>query len=461
MLNFISFYYKVIFMGFLTLLFKIALPIILQNFLSSFVNMLDTVMVGQLGSTDIAAVGLGNQIFWVMSIVLFGIVSGGSIFIAQYWGKKDLDGVCRTMGIILTAAFVVTVLFFCGAFFAPEICISIYSKDPEVIRRGSIYLRWVSPSYLFTGLSIAVGHALRSTERVKLPMVATVVSVILNGTLNFVLIFGIKVGETVVIPSLGIVGAAVATVIARVVECAICLIFPYIRKYEIAVNPVRFFKFQSSFLSKYVKICIPVLLNETLWGVGTSLQNSIFGHAGTSVVAAYNIDSSIFGLVWTFFIGCGNAAAILIGKKIGEGEHKEAISLANRLTAFMIASGAALGLLLWPLSCLLGFLFKVEPEVIHMAKVFLRITAFLFPLWSINMITVVGVCRSGGDTIYALIMDVGFMWVLSLPLGFCAVNFWHLPYWGILLCIQSESIFKSAMGLLRLPGGKWLHDVTV
>lgn len=448
-------------MTFLSSLFKIAVPIILQNFLSSFVNMLDTIMVGQLGSVDIAAVGLANQIFFVMTIVLFGIASGGSIFIAQFWGKKDMDGVYRTVGIILSASFIVSLLFFTAGTFLPEACLKIYTKDAVVIERGAFYLRTVAPSFLFTGIGVAIGNSARSTERVKLAMYATGISVVINGLLNYILIFGIRTGTGVFIPAMGIKGAAIATIIARVIEFIILITVPYVKKYEIAVSPVRYFQSQPGFLARYIRICVPVLINESLWGIGCSLQNAIYGHAGTTVVAASNITGTISNLIWTFIIGCGNAAAILIGKKIGEHKHEEARSLANRLTVFMVGSAACIALLLIPLGLMLKYFFNVEPEVIHMAKILLFMTAVCYPLWAINMIVVVGVCRSGGDTIFALILDIGFMWTISLPLGFCAVTLWHFPFWAIFLCIQSEHLFKSVMGLARLKSGKWLHDVTV
>ena len=449
-------------MNFITTLFKIALPIIMQNFLSSFVNMLDNIMVGQLGSVDIAAVGLGNQIFFVMNIMMFGIVSGGSIFISQFWGKKDMDGLHRTMGITIGASAIVSVLFFCAATFAPEFCLRIYSKDELVIKAGAAYLRAVAPSYIFIGIGFAFAHALRSTERVKLPMYATGISVIVNGIFNFILIFGVKINGSQIIPAFGIVGAAVATVIARIIETAILIVVPYKKHYEIAASPKKFFaKHQAGFLLRYIKICLPVLLSETLWGTGISMQSSIFAHAGTTVIAAFNITNTISNLIWTFFIGCGNATAIIIGKKIGEDKLDDAKSLAKKLTYFMIAAAVVLALLLIPLALTLNFFYKVEPEVIHMAQVFLYITVLLYPLFAINMSMVVGVCRSGGDTIYGMIMDTGFMWVIALPLGFCAVSFWHLPFWGIFLCIHTEDICKSIMGLLRLHSGKWLHNLTV
>lgn len=447
-------------MGFFSSLFNIALPIILQNFLSSFVNMLDTIMVGQLGSIDIAAVGLANQLFFVMSVILFGVVSGGSIFITQFWGKKDLNAVHRTFGITIIFSIVVSLIFTFAALVFPEVCLRIYSSDVEVIQRGSVYLRYVAPSYLVMGIGFAFAHACRSTEHVRLPMVVTGISVIINGVMNYLLIFGISIGGKVILTPRGIIGAAIATDIARFVEFALLIIIPYAKKYEIAVNPRRFFVRQPGFFSKFLKIVIPVLFNESLWGIGASLSSSIFGHAGTEVIAAFNITNTTSNLIWTFFMGCGNATAIILGKKIGEHKYDEARSLAKKYAAFLGCTGAGLGLLLIPLSFALPLFFNVEPEVIRIAQVFLYLVTLFYPMNAMNMFFVVGLCRSGGDTIYALLMDTGFMWLISIPLGFCAVLFWHLPFWAVFLCVHTEDLLKLTFGLKRLRSGKWLHDLT-
>ncbi len=446
--------------AFLKPLFTIAVPIILQNFLSSFVNMLDTIMVGQLGSVEIAAVGLGNQIFFLMNMVLFGTVSGGAIFISQYWGKKDMDGVHRTLGITLIISAVVSVLFFLVAFFAPEMCLGFYSDDQELIAIGADYLKTVSFSYLFIGLGFPFAHAERSTERVKLPMIATFASVIVNCVLNYLLIFGVTIGGTEYIPAMGVVGAAIATVVSRIIELILLVVVPFVKKYEIAASPARYFKRQSGFLSQYIKICLPVLLNETLWGLGNTMQNVIYGHAGTDVVAAINITSTIGNLIWTFFIGTGNATGIILGKRIGEGRYDEARSLAKKYTAFNACAGLVLGLLLFPMSFILPHVFNVEAEVMHMALMLVYMNILLYPFSASNMTLVVGVCRAGGDTVYSLFMDVGFMWILAIPLGFMGVYLWHLPYWALFFCIRSDEIPKLLFGLRRLLSGKWLHDVT-
>lgn len=447
-------------MNFFSSLFKIALPIILQNFLGSFVNMLDTIMVGQLGAVDIAAVGLANQLFFVMQVMMFGVVSGGSIFITQYWGKKDLGGVHRTVGITLIFSIAVAVFFTFAALVFPEFCLRIYSSDNEVISRGALYLKYVSPSYIFTGIAFAFANACRSTEHVRLPMVVTAISVVINGVMNYLLIFGLKIGGYTVFNPLGIIGAAIATDIARIVEFALIIIVSYVKKYEFAVRVRLFFAKQPGFFIKFLKIVIPVMFNESLWGIGASLQSSIFGHAGTDVIAAFNITNTTSNLIWTFFMGCGNATAIILGKMIGEHKYDEARILAKKFTVFLGISGGVLGLLLIPLAFILPHFYNVESYVIHIAQVFMYLTLLFYPLNAMNMFYAVGLCRSGGDTIYGLIMDTGFMWLVSIPLGFLAVLVFHLPFWAVFICVHTEDFFKWFLGFARLKNGKWLHDLT-
>ena len=236
--------------SFLIPLFTIAFPIILQDFLSSFVNMLDTIMVGQLGAVDIAAVGLGNQLFFVMSLGVYGIASGGQIFIAQYWGRKDIKNINKTTGMMLKLALCFTVLFASVSILFPEFCLSIYSKDIEVIRRGAQYLRVVAPSYLFFGINVSFAASCRNTEHLKLPAVATITSVFVNALLNYLLIFGVNIGGVQVIEAHGIIGAAVATVISRIVEAFIVVGGSYARKYVIAAPIKNFFGADKGFIKK-------------------------------------------------------------------------------------------------------------------------------------------------------------------------------------------------------------------
>lgn len=435
-------------------LFVIALPIILQNLMQSTVNMLDTLMVGQLGSVEIAAVGLGNQIYMLLNMVLFGISSGGAIFIVQFWGKKENSGIWKMEGVMFSFSMVIALIFTFASVFFPKFLIGLYSKDFHVIEIGARYLRIVAFSFPFFAMSFAFSMALRSTEHVKLPMVATMISLVLNAILNYLLIFGIGF-----FPSLGIVGAAIATCISRIVECFILFIVAYSKKYEVASSVKNLFSFTFFEVRKFIKIAFPVIINEAIWGLGTSMHSLIMGRTSTEAISAFNITGTISQITWVFFIGVGNAAGIIIGKKIGEGNETEARKYANTLSWFMPVMAVFIGLLLIPISKFLPFMFNVEANILVQAKMMLMILMCCYPLNAFNMCWVVGICRAGGDTVFAAIIDVCFMWIIAIPLAACVAYFTNVQPYIIYICLLSEQIFKAIVGFYRIKSGKWLHNV--
>ncbi|MCR4939964.1 MAG: MATE family efflux transporter [Treponemataceae bacterium] len=437
--------------GFYSSLFTIAIPISLQALLQNFVNMLDTVMIGRLGSVEIAAVGLGNQIFFILNMILFGITSGGGVFIAQFWGKKDIGGIRRSLGLMTLIATFVSVVFTLLGLFIPNQLIRIYSPDPEVVRVGGEYLRIACLSYIPTAISFSITLAMRSTERVKLPLICTSVSLLTNAGANYLLIFT---------AGMGVKGAAIATVFSRLVELAILLSWSYSHGYEICGKLRELLGFDWSFVVKYLKIAFPVIINETFWGLGTSVYNGIYAHAGTDSFTAYSITGTISQLTWVFCMGFGNGIGVLIGKRIGEKKLDEAKAYALRSMWFMPLVGALVGVLLLPLSKLLPFLFNVEPEIIKMATQILMILILLYPFNSFCMDWVVGVCRAGGDTVFSALGELIVLWGVAIPLGYIAAFVLHLPAPMIFLFLSSESIVKAIVGAIRVLSGKWLHEVT-
>ncbi len=441
----------------------IALPIILQNLLQTFINMLDTIMVGQLGSVEIEAVRLGNQIFFMLNMVVFGISSGGSIFITQYWGRHDFDGIKKTTGVILFFALASSIIFTSLCLLLPEKIISLYSNDSEVINLGAKYLRMVSLCYPFFALSFCFQMAFRSTEHVYLPTACTAISMTINLICNYLFIFGFDLtssGIPLVFPPLGVIGAAIGTIIARIIESLIAVPYSYAKKFEPCGNLKELLGFDGGFLLRLVKIALPVLLSETLWGLGITFQNGIYARTGTQAIAAFNITNTVSQLTWIFFIGVGNASAILIGKRIGAGENEAAKAYAHRFAWFMPLMGLILGTFLIPLSYLLPKLFNVEGEVISIARMMLYLMAFLYPFRSFNMLMIVGVCRAGGDTVFSMIIDNGAMWLISIPLAMAGAFIFHFPIWGIFLCLESEQFLKMILGAFRMKSGKWLRNVT-
>jgi len=437
--------------GFYSSLVAIAIPISLQALLQNFVNMLDTIMIGRLGSVEIAAVGLGNQIFFILNMILFGITSGGGVFIAQFWGKKDLAGIRKSLGLMTIIAFVVSFIFTILCLLIPNQLIRLYSPDPQVIKVGGSYLRFVCLSYVPTAISFSITLALRSTERVKLPLVCTSISLFTNLIANYLLIF---------VAGLGVKGAAIATVISRIIELVILATWSYSHKYEICGKLKELLGFNRYFIVKFLKIAFPVIINETFWGLGTSVYNAIFAHAGTNAFTAYSITGTISQLTWVFCMGFGNGIGVLIGKRIGEKKIEEAKTYAKRSMWFMPLIGAFVGVFLVPLSKLLPIFFNVDQEIIKTATAILMILIFVYPFNSFCMNWIVGVCRAGGDTVFSAVAEIVVLWCVAIPLGYVAAFVLHLPAPMIYLFFCSESIVKAIIGAIRVLSGKWLHEVT-
>ncbi|MCQ2585441.1 MAG: MATE family efflux transporter [Treponema sp.] len=437
--------------GFYSSLIAIAVPVMLQNLLQTFVNMLDTIMIGRLGSVEIAAVGLGNQVFFVLNMILFGINSGGGVFIAQFWGKKELGGIKKSLGIMLTLSVIVSTIFTVLCLTIPHQILGLYSPDPEVIRVGGDYLRLVSLSYIVTAITFAYTNAFRCIERVKLPLVCTSISMVTNAVTNYLLIF---------VVGWGVKGAAVATVFSRVLELCIIMGWSYGHKYETCGKLKELLSFDWNFVGKFSKIAFPVVMNETLWGLGITVTNAIYAHAGTDAITAVNITGTISQLTWVFCMGFGNGMSVIVGKKIGEGNQKLARGYAMRSLWFMPTVGALVGIFLWPLSYLLPVFFNVSPFILQTAKQMLIVLMISYPFNSFCMNWIVGVCRAGGDTIFSALAEMGTMWLYAVPIGLLSAFVFDLPIIWIYICISSENILKAVIGLIRVLSGKWLHDVT-
>jgi putative MATE family efflux protein len=440
---------------FFKLLFTLAIPIMLQNLVNSLVNILDTVMIGQLGTVEIAAVGLGNQFFFLYNMILFGICSGGGIFTAQFWGKHDISGIRKNMGLCLVLGLGAGIVFTLAALYFPRSIIGVYSRDPEVIRAGGSYLGGLAAAFIPYAVSFVFSATLISTEHVRIPMVTTIIALSMNAGLNYLFIFG--AGP---VPAMGVKGAALATVIARIAEMCILAGVSYAGRYAHA-GPVReLLGFRLPYFGRFLRIAAPVMINELIWSLGVNTQNLILARTHTDAIAAFNITNTVSQLTWVVFMGLGNGAGVLIGKKIGEGNERAARNYAAWITRFAPCLAAGVALFLFPLSRLLPVLFKVNEEVLAITSGMFIILICSYPFRAFNMSMVIGVCRAGGDTLFCAFFDLFFMWCVALPLAAAASFVFHAPVWIIYLCIVLEEPLKMSIGFLRLRSGKWLHNVT-
>lgn len=436
-------------------LFGIALPIIIQNFISSSLNLIDTAMLGQLGETTVAAVGLANQIFFLFFFVLFGISSGAAVFTAQLWGKRDIQairkvlGVCLSMGLAGAAIFTVIALAF------PETALGIYSHDPAVIAAGSGYLRIVGFSYFFTAITFSFASVLRSTGNVRLPMAVSIFSLGLKTFLNIGLIFG-NFG----MPHLGILGAALATSIARLVECSLLLILAHRAKTPVAAHLHEMTSFNRKFVKSFMATSLPVVFNEALWALGITTYNAIYGNISTESIAAINIAGSIENLAFALFIGISDACGILVGNKIGAGEENTAVDYARRTMKLAISGAVLMGGAILAASGLILSLYKVSPEATQYARSIMVVMGFVFWVRISNMTLIVGVLRSGGDTRFGFLMDAGTMWVVGVPTALISAFVFHLEIPWVYLIIMSEEMVKFFIAWWRFRSRRWIHNVT-
>jgi len=435
-------------------LYKIALPIALQQFIMSSLNMVGVVMIGQLGAVPVAAVGLANQIFFLLNLMLFGITSGSAMFTAQLWGKRDILNIRKVLGLALTLGLIAGMIFLIIAEIFPAGALSIYSKDPSVIALGSDYLRIIGFSFLLYAISFCYSAVLRSTGDVQTPLLVTFTALSINTLLSYILIFG-KLG----LPALGVHGAAIAVLVSRIVECGALLWLTY-RKDSPAAGKLReLFSYNLAFASNVLKPVLPVVANEILWSMGTTAYSVVYARISTDAIAAMNIVSSIDQMALVLFNAIGHACAVLVGNRIGAGEEGQAFRYAARSEAIGVIGALGIGSLVLASSNSILSLYNVPPTVIDYAHRVLTILGLLLWLRVSNMILFIGIFRSGGDTRFAFILDGVIIWVVGVPLAFAGAFLFHLPVYWVYLLAMSEEITKWLLGVYRFFSRKWIHNL--
>lgn len=439
---------------FFKLAFALAIPIMIQNLINSSINMLDTFMIGRLGEAEVTAVGLANQIFFLYSLLVFGINSGMSIFMAQYYGKGDIKSLHKVEGICLLSSILAGFVFMIAALFIPETLMKMYSKDSKVIELGVQYLKIIAFSYILTAISYSYTSACKSSGQTKLPMYSTAISLICNATLNAVLIFG-YLG----FPKLGVRGAAIATLISRCVEALVVILVIYLCRFPVAANLKSLFGFKLDFFTNVYKTAIFVVLNEFIWALGTSIYNIAYKYAGTQAQAAIQISGNIQNLFTVVGFGMGSACAISVGNLLGANDEKKAIDYSNRFAILSPFIGLFMGIILIIFTPSIMTLFNVSDEVVMYTKLINVVIGLYFPFKMLNYTIIVGILRCGGDTTYGFILDFCGVWFIGVPMAFIGICLFNLPIYIVIIMVTSEEFFKAIFGLKRLKSKKWVNNV--
>lgn len=433
----------------------LSIPIIIQMLLINGVTFADTLMIGQLGETSIAAVGVASQMFFLVTMFLYGITSAGGIFFSQFWGAKDKHGVQKVLGIIIVFSVIICGIAALLSTLFPHIVMKIFTKDVSVIESGSTYLRIVGFSYILSAISFSYAMGLRSTGDAKTPLMISLISLSIDVIGNYLLIFGI--GS---FPELGIAGAAISTSVSRIVEVLLYWIITTFRK----DCPIKFsFKyslnFNRAFIKRFFKIALPVVFNDILWSVGMVCYKIAYSKIGTDALAAVQVIESINNLFFVSISGLGSAVAIIVGTKIGENKEEEAHLFTIFSLFFAIILGLLVGILIFIISPIFVQQFNINADVSEMAINSLKVLAILQPLKALTMVEVVGILRGAGDATYSMLLEMGSIWLIGVPVAFISVLIFEMPLPLIYLMVGSEEITKLFIGLKRIKSKKYIHNL--
>lgn len=448
--------------GFYAKILSLALPILFQNLITNSLGLVDTFMVGTLGQGQLAGVTLANIPVFVVQLMMFGIQSGSSVLVSQYRGKGDFLSINRVLGIGMYIAGTIGLVFAMIMGFLPHRFMGLFGSDPQVVATAARYARIVGWSYFFDSFVQVYIGAHRAMGNPKRGLVILGVSMVSNTFLNWVFIFG-NLGA----PRLGVEGAALATLLARVLSCSISVVWA-VRDKQFPLHPGLLLRPGGEMVRRFVRFATPVMCNETLWGLGSSLFPTIMGHMDGSeeILAAYAIAGNITNLCTVGVFAIAGTAAILVGQEIGSGRADQVYSLGALLNAlaflFGLTAGAVFLVLLYLfIAPVLYPLFKLSPAAGEICTMMLTMVFVMMPLRSFECTNIVGVLRGGGDVRAATVIDISPLWLVALPLAALAGLVFKLGIFWVQLATVSENLVKCVFGLLRFRTGVWIRDVTI
>lgn len=441
---------------FYKMVFALVLPIALQNLINVGVTAADVIMLGMVGETALSAGSLANQVSFILNLLMFGMSSGAAVLTAQYWGKKDTVTIEKILGISMRLAIVAGLLFMAAALLIPRQLMLIFTREEEIIAAGIPYLRVVAFSYLLMAVNMTYLNLMRSVERVLIGMITYAVSLGVNVVLNAIFIFGLFG-----CPAMGTAGAALGTTLARVTEFIIILI--YNKKFNDILNiRLNLLAVKDRQLTRdFIRYASPVIMNELAWGCGMAMLSAMMGHLGSAAVAAHSVTQTSRQLAMVVSMGLAGAAAIVLGKTIGEGNEKLARIQAGRFVKMAAILGVAGSLFILAIvrPAVLHFMVMTPQASLYLGYMMFILAYFCF-FQSLGTIFIVGIFRAGGDTRVGLALDLTGLWGCAVFLGSIAAFLLKWPVPAVYVVISFDEIVKLPFSVKRYLSGKWLKNIT-
>ena len=442
--------------GFYKTAFSLAIPIALQNLLTSSGALIDTMMVVGLGNTKLSAIGLAGRLMFLFNVACFGFCSGGATMFSQYWGAGDKKNIHKTFCTALCAIMSFAVIFALAMFFAPSLLMRIFTSDTAKTALGAECVKIYSLAIVFIAFSQIGCAALRATEKVAVPLIASAVSVFVNTFLNYILING-KFG----LPRLELRGAAIATVISSAIQAIAVLLFIILTDNAIKVKLEDFRSLSREFFMKYFRIASPVILNEVMWAVGTNIYVIILASMGDENYAGYTIYESVQQLLFVFFVGLCHSCAIIVGKYVGDGKHKEAFAAAKRFLVMVPLVGLLTGVIITFVREPLLSIMPIETENARaVASSLLIIYGYWLVIRMIPYTAICGIFRAGGDTKIGCIYEILAIYVLGIPAAYICRAVGAPFVLTVFAIFFAEDTVKGTLCLYRFFSRKWIKQIT-
>jgi len=436
------------------MLASLALPMALQDLIKFSLSLADNIMVGSLSQTDLSAAALANQPFFIFALFCFGLACGGTVLVAQYYGKGDTVAIRRVVAITFNFGLICSVLVAAAVLIFPEQIMRIYTTDAQIIAKGSEYLRIVGWSYILFGVTNTFFLLLRSVRNVRIALMISGSSFFLNVFLNWIFIFG-NFGA----PAMGISGAALGTLLSRIYEFVFLAVYLLVFEKTLKITLRSLFKLDRLLVKDFFRYSIPVVINEVVWSLGISMQSVILGHMGGDAIAASSIVTTAQQVISVILYGLGGAAFVIIGNQLGAGGREKITKTSNTLLFLSVLVGLLIGGVLFASKGFIIGLYNVPESTVGLAGTFIDYISVISVFTAFDLTSIVGVLRGGGDTRYAMMLDILLLWIFSVPLG-AFLAFLGVPVMFVFFALKSDEVVRSFFCMARIRSKKWINDVT-